>query len=164
MLGTSQILNGVIQPAVRNTDNLSWLFGSSRATVSPANPYSLQSVLGHLAAPPVLAPAPISSMSPGLLNGAAAAAAAELNGSVPLADVRKRPNLSSPAAATAGAAAKRKRISEVQLDEQLHSEQVLAVHLNGDFVYTSSRDGIVKRTPLNDDDGSVVIYKHWSVD
>ncbi|XP_003744468.1 uncharacterized protein LOC100906508 [Galendromus occidentalis] len=57
-----------------------------------------------------------------------------------------------------------KRSKNAEFDEQLHSEIVLVVKLSESYVYTSSKDGIVKRTPLQDGAGAVVSYKHCASD
>lgn len=53
-----------------------------------------------------------------------------------------------------------KRSKNCEFDEQLHGEVILVVKLHGNYVYTSSKDGVVKRTPLQDEAGSVTLYKH----
>lgn len=156
IFGPSQILNAILHPAPRNPDNLAWLFNNTRPQRTSIN-YNLQNVLGSLGA----ASSPVTSLAPApLFNGVINDS---INGSfdhttpqsATSLDTRKRSNVSP------GVWAKRSKSAEVQLDEQLHSEQVLAVKLSGDFVYSSSRDGVVKRTPLSDGGGSVVIYRHW---
>ena len=164
------ILNTLLQPAVPNgLLNVSW------SGQGPCG--NLSNLLQTLGLPESTRSASIPS-SLGLVNGnsvpAVATNTAALNSfaEIPTAGPLSVPVMSTPVPPPGANSKKRtgsrdpqsresKRSKNAEFDEQLHSEVILVVRLSGNYVYSSSKDGIVKRTPLQDGAGSVVLYKHW---